>query len=511
MIGSGIAGLYAALTAAPRARVVLLTKGALDDGCSRYAQGGMAAAVSAGDSIELHYQDTIDAGRGLCHPDAVRVLVEEGAARVRELLDWGVSFDTQDGELLLAREAAHSRPRIVHARGDGTGLEIETALISRVRHAGITIKEHTEVVRLMVDAAGRCLGVETVDTQLGTTGRVAASAVVLASGGASRLWRNSTNPDSATGDGVALAFEAGAEVRGMEFVQFHPTALALEGAPRFLISEAVRGEGALIVNEGGKRFVLEAHPEGELAGRDVVARAIWEELQRGGAPCVFIDCAPLGPAAALRFPAIARACARFGIDITRDRIPVAPAAHYMIGGVSAGLDGATTVPGLFACGEVASSGVHGANRLASNSLLESAVFAHRAAGAAVRSIGEAEPPRLPDGAAERLPLQGSSGVRRLWSDLQDALWTNAGLVREPAGLRLAVDVAAEAGGCAERSLPAARLRAAARTAALVCSAALAREESRGCHLRSDLPQSSDQWHGDYVVHKERGARLDRHV
>jgi len=489
----------------------LLTKGALDDGCSRYAQGGMAAAVGAGDSVELHYRDTIDAGRGLCHPDAVRVLVEEGGARVRELLDWGVTFDTQDGELLLAREAAHSRARIVHARGDGTGLEIESALISRVRRSGVTIKEHTEVVRLVVDDGGRCIGVETVDTQLGTTGCVAAGAVVLASGGASRLWRNSTNPESATGDGVALAYDAGAEVRGLEFVQFHPTALALEGAPRFLISEAVRGEGALIVNERGKRFVLDAHPAGELAGRDVVARAIWEELQRTGAPCVYIDCRPLGPTAPLRFPAITHACVQFGIDITRDLVPVAPAAHYMIGGVSADLDGATTLPGLFACGEVASSGVHGANRLASNSLLESAVFAHRAAGAAINSLGEAEPPRFAAGAAERLPLRGSAEVRRLWSDLHDSLWSGAGVVRKPGGLRLALATATAAAGCAEPSLPAVRLRAAARTAGLVCSAALAREESRGCHLRSDLPQSSDQWHGDYVMHKERGARLDRHL
>jgi L-aspartate oxidase len=511
VIGSGIAGLYAALTAASRARVALLTKGGLDDGCSRYAQGGLAAAVGADDSIELHYQDTIDAGRGLCHADAVRVLVGEGGARVRELLDWGVTFDTQDGELLLAREAAHSRARIVHARGDGTGLEIESALIRRVRDAGITIMERTEVVRLLIDDGGRCIGVETVDTHLGTTGRVAGSAVVLASGGASRLWRNSTNPESATGDGVALAFEAGAEVRGMEFVQFHPTALALEAAPRFLISEAVRGEGAIVVNDRGRRFLLDAHPAGELAGRDVVARAMWDELRRTGAACVYIDCQPLGPAAALRFPAIATACRQFGIDITRDRIPVAPAAHYMIGGVSTDLDGATTVPGLYACGEVASSGVHGANRLASNSLLESAVFAHRAAGAAVASLGEAEPPRLASAAAAPLPLEVSPEVRSLWSGLQDSLWNHAGVVRERAGLRLTMDVAAEAGGSAERSLPAARLRAAARTAALVCSAALAREESRGCHLRSDFTRSSDQWHGDYVMHKERGARLDSHV
>ena len=514
VVGSGIAGLYAALTAAPRARVAVVTKGALDDGCSRFAQGGIASAVGDDDSPDLHFEDTISAGRGLCHPEAVRVLVDEGPARIRQLIEWGVVFDTQDGELLLAQEAAHSRPRILHARGDGTGLEVETALIRRLRASGARVVEHADVTAIRIDADGRCTGVTvTTDSSPAHTTTLTAGAVVLASGGASRLWRNSTNPESATGDGVALGFDAGADVAGMEFVQFHPTALAMEGAPRFLISEAVRGEGAWIVNRDGRRFVLDADPRGELAGRDIVARAIWEELQRSGEPCVYLDCAPLGARAAVRFPAIASTCARYGLDIARDSIPVAPAAHYMIGGVVTDLDGATTVPGLYACGEVAHSGVHGANRLASNSLLESLVFSKRAAQAALGWA--AESPRRDSVSERHVPARDSSAFdeREGWEALHDALWSGAGVVRDAAGLRDAAaacaSIASETRGAA--ALPAMQLHAAASTATLVCTAALTRDESRGCHLRSDLPQASDQWHGDLVMHKDRGARFDRHL
>ncbi len=514
VVGSGIAGLYAALTAAPRARVAVVTKGALDDGCSRFAQGGIAAAVGEGDTPELHFEDTIAAGRGLCHPEAVRVLVEEGPARIRQLIEWGVVFDTQDGELLLAQEAAHSRPRILHARGDATGLEVETALIRRLRSSGARVVEHADVTAIRTSADGHCTGVIiTTNSSPAHTTTLTAAAVVLASGGASRLWRNSTNPDSATGDGVALGYEAGADVAGMEFAQFHPTALAMEGAPRFLISEAVRGEGARIVNRDGHRFVLDADPRGELAGRDVVARAIWEELQRSGEPCVYLDCSPLGARAAMRFPTIASTCAKYGLDIACDLIPVAPAAHYMIGGVRTDLDGATTVPGLYACGEVANSGVHGANRLASNSLLELLVFSKRAVQAALGWA--AESPAGSAGDEGHVPARASSAfdAREGWNALHDALWSGAGVVRDATGLRGAQDVCeliAEATTSAA-NLSMMQLHAAASTATLVCEAAQAREESRGCHLRSDLPQASDQWHGDLVMHKDRGARFDRHL
>ena len=513
VVGSGIAGLFAALVAGPRARVAVITKGELEDGCSRWAQGGIAAAVGDDDSAQQHYDDTIAAGRGLCHPEAVRVLVEEGPARVRQLIDWGVGFDTQNGELLLAREAAHSRPRILHARGDGTGLEIETTLIARLRALDVSVMQHAHVDRLVTDADGRCVGLEWSDVETGALHRVMANAVILASGGSGRLWPNTTNPGTATGDGVALAYEAGADIAGMEFIQFHPTALALEGAPRFLISEAVRGEGAAVVNEAGQRFLFDTDPRGELAGRDVVSRAIWDELRRGGAEHVYLDCSAVD-SVSVRFPAIHRTCMQYGIDISRDRIPIAPAAHYMIGGVRTDLRGASTVPGLYACGEVASSGVHGANRLASNSLLESVVFAHRAAGAALTDAAEA--PR-PGAATQRLAqsvvADGDDRMRRGSTRLQDALWGGAGIVRDAGGLSGARDTCGELieMTTGDRSIAALQLHAAATTASLVCTAALAREETRGCHVRSDHPHSSDEWHGDLVMQKQRGAHVDHHI
>ncbi|MBV8195821.1 MAG: L-aspartate oxidase [Candidatus Dormibacteraeota bacterium] len=511
VVGSGIAGLCATLTAAPRARVALLTKGELEDGCSRYAQGGIAVAVGSDDSVEQHFKDTIAAGRGLCDPAAVRTLVEEGPARVRQLTEWGVTFDTQEGELLLGREAAHSRARIVHARGDGTGLEIESALARRVRGAGITVLEHT-IVRTLLVEDGRCCGVDVLDTESNRTHRLQAPAVILATGGAARLWRNSTNPGSATGDGVALAYHAGAKLAGLEFVQFHPTALAVEGAPRFLISEAVRGEGAQIIDGQGRRFVQDAVAGGELAGRDVVARAIWDELQASGDGCVFLDCWPLGGRAALRFPGIHRACLEYGIDITTDPIPIAPAAHYTIGGIRTDIDGASSVAGLYACGEVASSGVHGANRLASNSLLESVVFAHRAVSAALAG-GAERPPVTPRESPSPQAAPGDFDAAPMWRHLADALWDGAGVVRDAAGLRRAIAASDEvhAGAAGGASVAAVGVTAAATTASIVCAAALAREESRGCHLRSDHPACSDQWHGALVMHQERGLHLDHHV
>ena len=511
VIGSGIAGLCAALVAAPRARVALVTKGELDDGCSRWAQGGIAAALGSDDTAQRHYDDTIAAGRGLCNPEAVRVLVEEGPEGVRRLIEWGVTFDTQDGVLQLGQEAAHSRARIVHSRGDGTGLEVESALIRRVRGAGVRVLERTYVTRLIVDGTG-CSGVEFVDVDSGRTRVLGAGAVVLASGGGARLWRNSTNPASATGEGTALAFAAGADVSGMEFVQFHPTALDMWGVPRFLISEAVRGAGAHVIDAAGRRFLFDSHPDGELAGRDVVARAIWEQVRASGEEHVYLDCRPLGGAAAVRFPAIHRTCLEYGVDMTRDLVPVAPAAHYTIGGVRTGLDAATTLPGLYACGEVAASGVHGANRLASNSLLESVVFARRAAEAALLWAGERRPGSVGDDAltATRAADIDAAALQRR---VQDALWEGAGLIRDAAGLDRAADSCDEvlAAAGAGSSLDAARVRASATTAKLACNAARAREESRGCHLRFDFPDSTDQRRGALVMRMDGGVHFDGHV
>jgi len=509
VVGSGIAGLVAALTVAPRARVAVVTKGVLSDGCSRWAQGGIAAAVGRDDSSERHFDDTVSAGRGLSNPLAVRVLVEDGPSRIRELIEWGVAFDTQDGELLLGREAAHSEARILHAHGDGTGLEIESALIRRLRMSSAQILEDATVTGLLGDGA-RCTGVEVCDAS-GASRMLAANAVVLASGGGGRLWRHTTNPDSATGDGMALAFEAGAELASMEFVQFHPTALALAGAPRFLISEAVRGEGAHVVDDLGQRFLFDSDPRGELAGRDVVAGAIWEHLERTGATSVFLDCAPIKERIALRFPAVYRTCLEHGIDMTRDRVPVTPAAHYVIGGVRTDIDGASSLPGLYAAGEVAYTGVHGANRLASNSLLESVVFAHRAAEHALSLHAEQPLPRS-SRLGQRRPVESERPLLDLVQGLRDHMWEGAGLVRDAAGLR---DAAAACDSLLEltdgdESLAGVRARATARTASLVCASALMREESRGCQIRSDFPETNEQWHGLVVMH-ERGAHFDRNA
>lgn len=515
VVGSGIAGLTAALTASPRARVALVTKGAVDEGATRWAQGGIAAAVAVDDSAQLHFEDTVNAGRGLCDEAAVRVLVEEGAARVRDLLEWGTAFDSADGDVAVGREAAHSRDRIIHAGGDATGREIENALVRRLRHSGVTIIEHAHVVALLLDAAGRVAGIELRNADgSGSARTLGAGAVILASGGAGMLWRNTTNPASATGDGIALAWDAGAEVMSMEFMQFHPTALAVPGAPRFLISEAMRGEGAQVVDSAGERFLFESDPRGELAGRDVVSRAIWERLARDGTSHVWLDCRPLGDAVRGRFPTIASTCLAHGIDIVREPIPIAPAAHYLIGGVRTDIDGATTVAGLFAAGEVAATGVHGANRLASNSLLEGAVFGHRAALRALHDIAE-RPITTPVERAGVEPGEASSaaGVVTSFDVLRDAMWEGCGLVRDATGLRAAAATAAQIIETAPAAgdLDGVRLRQTAITASLVCDAALLREESRGAHTRSDFPLIQDRWHGVLTMQKERGHRFDRNA
>jgi L-aspartate oxidase len=513
-VGSGVAGLTAALTASPRARVAVVTKGTVDDGATRWAQGGIAAAVAADDSPQLHFEDTVAAGRGLSDERAVRVLVEEGAARVHELAAWGAAFDQRGGALTVGREAAHSRNRIIHAGGDATGREIETALVRRLRHAGATVLENHCVVALLFDGDSRCAGVELRRSDGSGAARiVGAGAVILASGGAGQLWRNTTNPAGATGDGVALAWDAGAEVMSMEFMQFHPTTLALDGAPRFLISEAMRGEGAQVIDARGRRFLFDSDPRGELAGRDVVSRAIWEHLLREGTDHVLLDCRPLGETARERFPTITATCRAHGIDITSQPIPIAPAAHYQIGGVRTDLDGATTVAGLFACGEVAGTGVHGANRLASNSLLEGAVFGHRAALRALEDI--AERPATPPRARPQVAVAEVDGhaPHIAFERLRAGMWDGCGLVRDALGLGRALATAEEiaASTSASTSLDDVHLHQAATTASLICRSALLREESRGSHIRTDFPSTRDSWHGVLVMQKQRGHRVDRNA
>ncbi|MGA8014579.1 MAG: L-aspartate oxidase [Candidatus Dormiibacterota bacterium] len=506
VVGSGIAGLAAALAAAPRSRVLVVSKGPLDSGCTPLAQGGIAAAVGPGDSPELHFQDTIAAGRGLCDERAVRVLVEEAPAGIAELASWGVRFDaTASGELDLHQEAAHSRPRVLHAGGDATGAAIETALIGRLLESGAEVLEEVAAIRLVLDG-NRCAGVEVCHLLSGEVLRIGAGSVILASGGAAGLWRHSTNPPGASGDGIAMAFEAGAEVADLEFVQFHPTVLALPGAPPFLISEAVRGEGGEVVGRTGRRFLFDSDPRGELAPRDIVARAIAEEMLRSGVANVLLDCRRLGEGFAQRFPTIAATCRRHGLDPAMTPIPIAPAAHYTIGGVATDLQGATTLDGLYACGEVARTGVHGANRLASNSLIEGLVFGRRTGEAAAQSGSTRHPgsaPGLPAGLAEPAAGAGSGEGRRraeaihtnladiaALHELRELMWSACGISRTGSALVGALTAVDQM-----RSEPGeSRASGLARTTArLVLAAALDREESRGAHHRDDFPLSSDRW------------------
>jgi L-aspartate oxidase len=492
VIGSGIAGLYAALLARRHGTVCIVTKAKIDEANTRYAQGGIAAAVGPEDSPELHLADTVAAGAGLVDEEAARVLVEEGPDRVADLVRFGVPFDTVDGEIALTREAAHRIPRILHAGGDATGLHIEVSLSERTRRDGVAVLDHTLATELLLD--GGCVaGAGTLDVRSGARGEVRARHTILAAGGAGRLYHVTTNPAVATGDGIALAFLAGAEVTDMEFVQFHPTALRVPGAPVFLISEAVRGEGGLLRNVQGEAFMRRYHEAAELAPRDVVARAIVTEMARTGADHVLLDVTHL-PAAhvAARFPQIYRTCLDHGIDLARTPVPVSPAAHYFMGGVRTNTWGETTLPGLYACGEVACTGVHGANRLASNSLLETVVFAQRAVERSVASPGGAARPSSDAMALEDRPAEAPPPTL---DGLQRLMWERAGIVRDGAGLEDAARTLAawHAAVPPPSDRPSYELAGLLLVARLVTEAARARTESRGAHYRTDHPEPSDAW------------------
>lgn len=498
IIGSGIAGLRAAVELAGAGTVLILTKAEPREGNTGYAQGGIAAAVGPGDSPDLHAADTIAAGDGLCDERAVSVLVTEGPRYVRELIDWGAAFDRgADGQPALAIEGAHSARRVLHAH-DTTGREIAHVLWNKVaRLPGVRTLEHARAVDLVLDRDGCCAGVRFLRED-GAIGLARAGAVLLATGGAGQVFSDTTNPPVATGDGVSMAFHAGARVIDLEFVQFHPTALRVDGHPRFLLSEALRGEGARLVNAADERFMSRYDPAGDLAPRDRVARAIEREVQKTGAP-VYLSLRHLDPEFVhARFPLLSDACRRARLDLARDRIPVGPAAHYMMGGVETDLDGATSIPGLFAAGEVACTGVHGANRLASNSLLEGLVFGARA-GLAIKRSGRkvsaseasASPARAAGGASRRNLQVSEADVRAL-------MWRHVGLFRDEAGLRTAQDTLDSMWrDVEEHRLEGAIDPAAWRTASLVtvarliARAARRRTESRGGHYRSDYPERDD--------------------
>jgi L-aspartate oxidase len=503
VIGSGVAGLRAALGLAAEGRVAVLTKDRLDESNTEYAQGGVAVALSDDDEIELHFEDTLNAGAGLCDERAVRVLVEEGPRYITELIAWGAEFDREGDALAFTREAAHSRRRILHAHGDSTGREIVRAMLARAKkEQNLAFLAHAATLGLLVED-GRCFGVTYVDPSESLLCDMSARAVVLATGGAGQLFAQTTNPDVATGDGMAMVFEAGGVLSDLEFVQFHPTVLSAPETPRFLLSEAMRGEGGRLRNETGETFMQRYDARAELAPRDVVSRSIVEEMKRTGGKRVFLDLTHLDARFLRdRFPKIYDTCLRYGFDITRDLLPVSPAAHYIMGGVRTDIEGRTNVKGLYAAGEVACTGVHGANRLASNSLLEGLVFGARAANAALADSGR----RMVGGSADLQPRETSPAdwmidarTRRL---VQELMWQRVGLIRQQPNLSSAVSDLMRLAHDAQNP----RTRNFANLARLIAEAALWREESRGGHFRSDFPdRRDDRWRVHSI--QEKGKPL----
>ena len=508
VMGAGVAGLRAAVELARHGEVLVVTKESVAESNTHYAQGGIAVAMEGDADVALHLDDTINAGDGLVYRPAAQALVAEGPVRVAELIEWGAAFDSEAGELLRTREGAHSLPRILHANGDATGAEISRSLAAFARvHKRIRFAEWTTVTGLVV-ADGRVIAADLLNCERRpqrVLERVSARAVLVAAGGAGQVYSDTTNPAVATGDGIALAAQAGAQLADMEFYQFHPTALSLPGAPRFLLSEALRGEGAILRNDRGERFMERYHPLLELAPRDVVARAITREgmgSKPGEVRVVHLDMrAVQGIDLHHRFPGISAVLARYSLDLSRDLIPVRPAAHYLMGGIRTDLFGRTTLPGLYAAGEAACTGVHGANRLASNSLLEGLVFGARAAQSmlgdalTLSTVGAPESLPVPLTAAEQGRLE------EIITSLQASMWAYAGLLREGSTLRLGLaaqkacaealaELAGQFGeGKGSRRL--AEAQAMSRVSHAILASALARTESRGAHYRNDFPRRDD--------------------
>ncbi len=520
-MGAGVAGLRAAIELADHGEVLVITKESLGESNTHYAQGGIAVAAQEDQAdIKLHFEDTISAGDGLVFEPAARVLVSEGPERVAELIEWGTRFDSEAGRLLRTREGAHSRPRILHANGDATGAEISRSLVAYAHaHPRIQFAEWTMITKLLVED-GRVIGAElaTAKFEGGESQdrqRISARSVLIASGGAGQVYSDTTNPEVATGDGLSLALEAGAQLADMEFYQFHPTAFSLAGAPRFLLSEALRGEGSYLRNDRGERFMERYHPLLELAPRDVVARAITREGlgEAGEARVVHLDMRHVkGVDLQQRFPGISRFLARYSLELSRDLIPVRPAAHYLMGGIRTDLMGRTNVRGLYAAGEVACTGVHGANRLASNSLLEGLVFGARAAEAMISDSLQLLP--FDSGVSELLTPDVDDAV--LVADhvgaLRRAMWADGGLLRSAAGLenglraqaKCEADIASfEQQGKSSRRL--AEAHSLARVARAILCSALAREESRGAHFRSDYPRRNDEVFQKHSIYKSDGT------
>jgi L-aspartate oxidase len=501
IVGAGVAGLRAAIELAPAGNVLVLAKDKLRESSSEYAQGGIAAALNDDDEVSLHEADTLAAGDGLCNQEAVHVLVEEGPRVIEELIAWGAEFDRDGPKLLFAREGAHSRSRVLHSHGDSTGKEIARTLGRKaISFPSVQSLSFTAITELLLDDNGEVAGAMAFDEQSSRHVAISAKAVLLATGGFGRVYRATTNPDVVTGDGIAMAWRAGAAVSDMEFVQFHPTALHVPGAPYFLLSEALRGEGAWLRNLAGERFMLGAHPLAELAPRDVVSRAIVIEMERTGAPHVLLDLSHREAGfVSRRFPRIYETCLQYGIDLEKQPAPVHPAAHYAMGGIRTDLEGRTNIKGLYAAGEAACTGVHGANRLASNSLLEGVVYGARAGHDMIsHSSAKRGQGHLP--AASKFPR-----IEEAW--LRQLAWEKCGIVRSGEALQQAID--ALDGVVLEDRPTASRLDFELRNmhvvARLIAISGLARRESRGAHSRSDFPGKHSDFQRHSLVQKDHDA------
>ena len=514
IIGSGAAGLRAALAASEHTDVTLITKTTLTESNTHYAQGGIAVAMNLDDTIALHIKDTCLAGAGLCDVEAVEMMVSEGIPRVAELLDWGANFDWEGTLPRFTQEAAHSRRRIVH-KGDATGRETTDVLIQRVRNTErIHVLQNAFAIDLLTDAdaqkngegSGTCYGVSAIVEE--QVARIHAKATILATGGLGRVYPCTSNPQIATGDGFAAAWRAGCEMIDMEFVQFHPTTLFLDGAPNFLISEAVRGEGGTLLNIRGERFMGKYHEKGELAPRDVVSRAIQNEMHLTQFPCVYLDIThKTTDFIHERFPTISATTKRYGLDINVDLIPVRPGAHFMMGGIRTNTDTQTSIQGLYACGEVACTGVHGANRLASNSLLECLVYGARAGrnAATFASTQPAHPPKLPildngqTSATLSMDTAAEMEIEEIKSAIRETLWENVGIERNGEGLQSTLtvlqDITESLGDVVTRSdtkdVSTIETVNMLNVALMITQSALARTESRGAHYRADFPTPDD--------------------